>query len=54
MNTAKNEVNGIADALPSQLWAFGPRSNQPRKFDASTVRTRVRGEMVGLLIIRTD
>eukprot|EP01048_Picozoa_sp_COSAG05_P004373 COSAG05_NODE_232_length_13313_cov_677.565991_4_plen_657_part_00 len=32
MNTAKNEVNGISNAMPSQLWAFGPNGDrQPRR-----------------------
>ena len=32
MNTNKNEVNGISNNMPSQLWAFGPNGNrQPRK-----------------------
>ena len=35
MNTAKNEVNGVPNSMVSQLWAFGPNNNNPRKFDGS-------------------
>jgi hypothetical protein len=31
MNTVENEVNGIPNAMQTQMWIFGPGSKTPNK-----------------------